>query len=252
MTRPLSGRRVVVTRPAGQARELVDGVRGLGGQVVELPLTEIVPVAAAAEIDAALDRLDGYDLIVVTSANGAACFAEWLSRSGRAPAAHTTIVAVGAATAQELRGHGLRVDVVPPIATGAAIVTALSSADLSGAHVLLPRARLGRPELPQGLRDAGARVDDVAFYDTRECEVDPQALAAALDADDVVLTAPSGARTFARHLGDDREALRLRVVTIGPTTSAEVRGLGLPVAAESAEQSVAGLLAALRSLPNVR
>ena len=76
MSRPLAGRRVVVTRPAGQARELVQRLTALGAHVVELPLTRIEPVVEPAQIDAALAQIAAYDIIVVTSVNGAECFSD--------------------------------------------------------------------------------------------------------------------------------------------------------------------------------
>ena len=248
MSGPLAGRRVVVTRPAGQARELVQRLTELGAQVVELPLTRIEPVVESAHIDGALDRIAAYDVIVVTSVNGADCFADRLAASAAEPDGRTTIIAVGAATAAALRGRGVRVDRIPRRATGEAIAAELAEADLTGVRILLPRAREGRPELPAGLRRAGAIVDDVAFYDTVRCPVEPAAVQVALTADDIVLTAPSGVEAFVDLPGRDG-ATALRVVTIGPTTSAVARSLGLTVAAESAEQSVDGLIAAIRSLP---
>ncbi len=249
MSRPLAGRRVVVTRPVGQSRELVDRLTALGAEVVELPLTMVVPIAASAQIDQALDGITTYGVIVVTSANGAACFAEQLVARGVAPAQATTVVAVGAATAATLRAHGLVVDRIPQRATGRAIVAELADVDLVGVRILLPRALVGRPELPAGLRDAGALVDDIPFYETVRSSVSPEAVAETLGADDIVLTAPSGVEAFTELVGREAAAA-LRIVTIGPTTSEAARRAGLAVAAESAEQSVEGLIAAIRSLPD--
>ena len=116
-------------------------------------------------------------------------------------------------------------------------------------RILLPRARHGRPELPTGLRRAGGIVDDVAFYDTVRSAVEPAVVAAALDAHDIVFTAPSGVEAFAALLSQDRQ-LALRIVTIGPTTTATARLLGFTVSAESHEQSIDGLLEAIQSLPD--
>lgn len=249
MSRPLTGRRVVVTRPVGQSRELVDRLTALGADVIELPLTRVVPIAESAEIDEALDRLASYDLIVLTSVNGATCFGARLASRGIAPAQATTIVAVGAATAASLRDHGLGVDRIPQRATGEAIVMELADVDLDGRRILLPRALVGRPELPAGLRRAGALVDDVPFYETVRSRVTPAAVAAALAADDIVLTAPSGVEAFAELVGREI-AFALRVVTIGPTTSEAARHAGFTVSAESPEQSVDGLITAIQSLHN--
>ena len=79
------------------------------------------------------------------------------------------------------------------------------------------------------------------------CPVEPAAAEAALAADDIVLTAPSGVEAFSALVGDTKD-LRLRIVTIGPTTSTAVRDLGLTVSAESSEQSSDGLIAAIMAL----
>lgn len=247
MTERLTGRRVVVTRPLAQAGELVGRLRGEGAEVVELPLTVIVPIAASDAIDTAIDRIATYDVIVVTSANGADCVAARMAERGATIDPGTTVVAVGAGTAEVLGRNAIRVDRIPARATGAAIVAELAAGGLAGVRILLPRARAGRPELVTGLRAAGAVVDDVAFYDTVRCQVDPDAVAAAQSADDVVLTAPSGVDAYIAAIG--AAGSRPRIVTIGPTTSAAVRQAGLAVAAEATEQSVDGLIAAVRSLP---
>jgi uroporphyrinogen III methyltransferase / synthase len=247
MSTLLTGRRVVVTRPVDQAAELVERLRALGAEVVELPLTRIVPIGHSDEIEAALGRLDQYDIVVVTSANGAVCLADRLDAARATVSTGTRVVAVGEATATALRARGIHVDDLPAQATGAAIVAALTAGAVAGMRVLLPRARAGRPELPDGLRRAGVHVDDVAFYDTVGCDVDPAAVAAALKCTDLILTAPSGAERLAA-LVSDPPSLQPRIVTIGPTTSAAARALGFVVAAESADQSVSGLVNALRSL----
>ena len=242
MSSPLQGRKVVVTRPAAQARVLIDELAALGAGVVEAPLTRIVPVDPPPVLDTV-----GYAYVIVTSANGARCFIRALQRSGAVIASETTVVAVGDRTARELADGGVRVDVVPDRATGAGIVAALADRDLTGARVLLPRAREGRPELPAGLRAAGAVVDDLALYDTVAVSLTATQRDAARSADDVILTAPSAVAVFVAEVGRDTE---LRLVTIGPTTSQAVRDAGLVVAVEAEEQSVDGLISAVCSLSN--
>lgn len=244
MSAPLAGRRVVVTRPVEQARALVERLAELGADVAAVPLIEIVPIPASPEIDAALGSLARYRAIVVTSANGADCLADRLGDRAVAFPDGPLMVAVGEATATRLGERGLRVDRVPRQATGAAIVEALLADGVAGARILLPRAREGRPELPAGLRAAGATVDDVAFYDTVALAPSPDATDRALAADLIVLTAPSAVESLAAAVSAER-AEGLRVASIGPTTSAAAGRAGFTVVAESREQSVDGLVVAI-------
>ena len=68
--RPLFGLRIGITRAEGQACEVIDRVVELGGDPVLLPTITILPPADWSEVDACLQRLDEYDWIVFTSANG--------------------------------------------------------------------------------------------------------------------------------------------------------------------------------------
>ncbi len=244
MSAPLAGRRVVVTRPADQSHALVERLTELGADVLVLPLIDTVPIASSPEIDGALGALDRYQVIVVTSANGADCLADRLAERGAALPDGPVVVAVGAMTAGRLRKRGLRVDRVPSEANGAAIAAELTAAGVAGTRVLLPRARAGRPELPAALRSAGATVDDVALYDTVRVQPTPEAVAGVLASDLVVLTAPSAVESLADALGSER-AGGMAVVSIGPTTSAAARAAGFVVAAESTAQSIDGLVAAV-------
>jgi uroporphyrinogen-III synthase len=244
MSAPLAGRRVVVTRPVEQARALVERLAGLGADVVAVPLIEIVPITASPAIDMALGALDRYDAIVVTSANGADCLADRMDDRAVAFPAGPLVVAVGEATAARMRERGLGVDRIPRQATGSAIARALAADGVAGARILLARAREGRPELTAGLRQAGAIVDDVAFYDTVGVTPSPEAVDRMLAGDMVVLTAPSAVGALGDLIGRER-ANAIRVVSIGPTTSIAARDAGLTVVAESKEQSVDGLVAAI-------
>src|SRR5207237_1163890 len=59
-TRPLFGRRVVVTRAREQASELADALRSLGAETVEVPVIEIVDAEdGGAALAAAAARVGG-------------------------------------------------------------------------------------------------------------------------------------------------------------------------------------------------
>ena len=87
--------KVIVTRPRGQAQPLAGRIEGLGHEVVECPLIEIVRTS-----DEPID-CSGYEWAVVTSPNGAD---EVARRARNLPA---KVAAVGPGTAETLRGHGI-------------------------------------------------------------------------------------------------------------------------------------------------
>jgi uroporphyrinogen III methyltransferase/synthase len=247
---PLGGLRVVVTRARAQASGLAESLRGLGAEVVEVPTIRIVPVEASAEIDAAYARLADYRLAVLTSANGVDCLFARLAERGadaRALSSEALVVAIGPATAERLAARGVRADVVPERFLAEGVLEALDGRDLTGRRALVARAREARPELVEGLRARGAQVDEVALYDTVAETPDPRDVEAALAADYITFTSSSTVRRFLDLLSPEQRARarRLRVVSIGPVTSAAAREEGLEVHAEAAEHTVPGLLAAL-------
>ena len=90
--RPLSGRTVAVTRARAQASALAGRLRALGAAVVEAPAIAIEPLPVT------VPDLAGYDLLCVTSPNGAARLLEEV-RDARALAG-PVIAAIGPGTAR--------------------------------------------------------------------------------------------------------------------------------------------------------
>jgi uroporphyrinogen III methyltransferase/synthase len=241
---------VVVTRARAQASELSATLRALGAEVIELPAIRIEPIAASSEIDAALDRLEHYDLVVLTSANGVDClFARLAGRGGdaRSLPSRATVVAIGPATAARLAEHGVRADLVPERFVAEGILEALADRELAGASVLVARAREARADLVDGLRARGARVDEAALYETVSSPASADEIDAALAADYLTFTSSSTVRNFMALLdGDGRRRARMpRVVSIGPVTSQAARAEGLTVHREAEEFTIPGLVAAL-------
>ena len=67
--RPLAGKRVVITRPIGQAENLARLVREAGGEPLCIPAIEILPLADPAPFHALAARLDSFDLAIFVSRN---------------------------------------------------------------------------------------------------------------------------------------------------------------------------------------
>ena len=208
------------------------------------------PLPPGPEIDAALDALGEYDLVVLTSVNGVDTLFSLLAERGadaRRLSAASVVVAIGPATAARLAEHGVRADVVPERFVAEGILEALAGRDLAGRRALVARAREARPDLVEGLRARGAAVDEVALYETVVERPPAEVVEAALECDWVTFTSSSTARNWREVVGVRAlaRAARPRAVSIGPITSATLAEIGIPVAAEAEEFTIAGLVAAL-------
>ncbi len=252
---PLAGQRVLVTRPRSQAGELVAHLERLGAACLLLPAVAIVPLEDWSAVDERLANLAAYHWLVFTSANGVRALVGRLRETGRDVDAlgHLRLAAIGPATAEALRGFGLEPELVPAEFRSESLAAALRERG-RGQRILLARADRGRDVLREQLAEV-AEVDQVAVYSQVDAVRPDDPALAALRRGEVryiTLTSSNIARALLQALD---EAARQRIeggdvklVSISPVTSEEVRKLGLPVAGEAVEYTTAGLVAALVKL----
>ena len=233
-SRPLFGRTIAVTRARAQASALAERLRTLGAAVVEAPAIRIEPLPVPTP------DLAAYDLVAVTSPNGAERLLELL-RDAR-ELAGITVAAIGPGTARALRERGVEPDVVPERAVAEGLVDALR--DVPVRRALIARAAEGRDVLPDALRERGAEVDVLALYETVAEPLDAATRAAAAGADYLLFTSASSVRFFARAAGDGALA-GPRLVSIGPATSEELRAHGAEPDLEAAPHTPDGVVEAL-------
>ena len=201
--------RIIVTRPAGQADELLGRLRAAGHEVVHVPL-----IAVESLSDDPID-VAGYDWVVITSANGAR---ELRRRMVGRPA---RIAAIGRATADAFGGA----DLVPEVSTQEGLLAELPR---PAGRVLFAAAEDARRLLPDVLS-----ADIVKLYRTVRLDVP------CFDGDLVVLASPSAAEALGRL------ALALPAVTIGPETTRAARAAGIDVVAEATTHDTDGLVLAV-------
>jgi uroporphyrinogen III methyltransferase / synthase len=230
--RPLYGRTIAVTRARAQASALAARLRELGAEVVEAPAIRIRP------LDAARPDLARYDLVCVTSPNGADRLLDLL-RDAR-ELGGIMVAAIGPGTARALRARGVEPDVVPERTVAEGLVEALR--DVPVRRALIARAAEGRDVLPDALRERGAEVDLLALYETVAEPLDDATRAAAAAADDLLFTSASSVRFYAAAGGSLHGP---RLVSIGPATSAELRVHGAEPDLEADPHTPDGLVEAL-------
>jgi uroporphyrinogen III methyltransferase/synthase len=252
-TRPLAGRTVVVTRAAAQAQRFTQLLEAAGARVIEAPAIVIGPPASWEPLDAALADLASFSWVVFTSTNGVAMVDRRLATLGLgwAALAGRRVAAIGPATADALREHGVRVDVVPAEYRAEGLVARLRAMLGPRDRVLLPRAAQTRDVLVTELRALGAAVTEVAAYATRRAEGGAARLAETLAAgaiDVVTFTSSSTARNFAEAFTEDERRAwrgRVAVASIGPITAATAAEYGLTTDIMPAEYTIPALARAI-------
>ncbi len=250
--RPLAGKHIVVTRARAQASALSVRLRELGAEVSEMPAIRIEALDPAP-LYGALDTIGRYGWLMFTSQNAVELVWRAMRERGldARSLAHARVAVIGRATADALLAHGVAADVVPERFVAESLVDALRSRqDITGTRVLLPRAADARDVLPGALRGMGAQVDEIPIYRTVLDGDGAEFVASRLREgaiDLVTLTSSSTVRFFVDAVG--REAAHMApVASIGPVTSATAKTLGLHVAVEAEESTIAGLVAAVVKL----
>ena len=232
--KPLAGKRIVITRARKQAENLARAIEALGGEVIEFPTIEICPPASFAELDDAIDKLDGYDWVIFTSVNSVEPFLQRLKIKGQTAAALSAhkIGAIGPETARRLEAARICAALVPERYQAEGILAAISPEEIRGKRVLIPRAAEAREVLPATLRNWGAVVDVIVAYRTELPCVDVRPLAGLLverKIDVITFTSSSTVRNFVRLFGGGRLGEIVNGSTIaclGPITAATVEDLG--------------------------
>lgn len=171
---PLAGKTVMITRARAQSAEITARLEASGATVIHCATIEIVPPSSWTALDEALHKLADYDWLVFTSANGVEFFFRRLreKRTDVNPQPTGQIIcAIGPATAEALKAEGAVANVVASESRAegalAAIIDYVGGPErVRGLKFLIPRARLAREVLPDGLRKLGARVDAVEAYQT--------------------------------------------------------------------------------------
>jgi len=251
-TRPLYGKTVVVTRAREQASDLVRRLTDLGAECIECPTIEIRRIKDLSPLDRAIAHLDDYQWIIFTSVNGVRFFFDRLFENGLdVRALHRLKTAsIGPATAAKLLEYGIKSDIVPESYRAESVVAAFKDKNVREDRILLPRAAKARPILPVELTKMGAKVDEIAVYNTLQSKADADILIEGLTKkriDLVTFTSSSTVRNFKTLLPDDTAKLLkgVKIASIGPITSNTAREEGLDVHITAETYTIPGLCGAI-------
>ncbi len=253
-TRPLFGKRVLVTRAKSQASELSSLIRAQGGEPIECPTIDIRPPNNWGEVDEAIEQLVTYQWLVFTSVNGVKAFMQRLWHHGRdaRALAGLRVCCIGPRTAEEVRAFGINADLVPKTYQAEGLIETLKKAGVSGQRVLLARAAEAREILPNELERLGAVVQIVKVYKTVVPPIEREHIQQMFRdqlIDVVMFASSSTARNFFQ-LFDGAPDLKKNlngtiIASIGPITAKTIRDMGLDVHVMATQNTIPALVQSL-------
>jgi len=254
--KPLAGKRVVVTRAAEQAGDMVRALEENGAEVLLAPSVTFAEAEDKQPLDAAILSLYRFDWLLLTSQNAVRFFTARCRQLGIAPSALAgalpRVAAVGPASAEAARQQGLEVKFIASHHSGKGLAEELRE-QVAGKKILLPRSDRADADLPAALSRAGAQVTEVVAYRTlapQSPEAGPLNEIRQGRADVVTFASPSAFHSFVEQMGADvlrQLSGRMVFAAIGPVTAQAIEEAGFAVEIEAADSTAAGLVAAIIS-----
>ena len=214
---PLSNQRIIITRPEERASKLAGMLRDLGAEVI------LLPTIKTSTIHNSLDgvKLSGFDWLGFTSVTGVNAFFELLAENDRdiREIGNAKIAAIGQATKDALKSHGLKVDFMPEIYDGKNLAEGLVKISKTNVKILMLRAENGTPEINETFRNYGINVNEICIYRTDYVKL----AHVPKFANKIIFTSSSTVRGFCASVDNMRE---VECVCIGVQTAEEARKFG--------------------------
>lgn len=258
--KPLTGMRVLVTRPRHQAEHLATLIERLGGVAIRFPTVEIAGPQDPGALAGIVDRLDEFDMAIFVSPNAVTRALELIhARRGSLPA-RLAVAAVGQGSARELKRLGIESTIAPSERFDSESLLALSALEaVAGKKIVIFRGEGGRELLGATLAERGAHIEYAECYRRVQPEADTAALVrqwARNGVDIVTITSVAGLKNLHAMLGEPGRRLLLTtpVVVVGRRVAEACRELGFAqppiVAAEASDAAIVAAIEAWRAAQN--
>ena len=246
----LQNKRVVITRAKSQARSFADKLKLLGAEPILFPTIKISPIEDYTLLDAALNNLDQYDWLILTSMNAVYVVTDRLKILGidQLPENMRT-ACIGPKTAAAFKSLGFHSDFMPEKYVAESMMAGLSP--VRKKQFLLPQADIARKYLSLSIREQGGSVDALTAYKTMPASASYSSVEdLRAEVDVITFTSPSTVLNFAsivKNSGLDLHDLPGAPIfaCIGPITAEVAEDLHLPVALVPDQYTIESLIESL-------
>jgi len=242
--KPLFSKRIVVTRAMQQAGTFSHKLAELGADVLELPTIKIIPPETYKPLDDAIEHIDRYDILILTSVNGVNYFFQRIRelKKDLRILSKLKICAIGPATKKAIEDRGLLVDIMPDKYVAESVIEKLKLLEIKGKKFLLARALVARDVIPDEMKKFGGEIDVVPVYRTVKPEDMDERLKSLGKADIITFTSSSTAKNFFDALHDKTLLQGTIFASIGPVTSETIRKCGFEPSIEAKVYTIDGLI----------
>lgn len=216
--RPLFGKKILILREGEKIDELSRMLQNKGAEVIKFPIISIVPYNDP-KLPYVLERINTYDWLIFTSANGVKLFFEKLDdiRQFYGP----KIAVIGEKTKESVLKYKIKVDLMPEVYSQEALLDVFLKMDIKDKRMLVIRSNRGRDVLIKGLLEHNALVETIILYDICPTTKDPSYIKDELlnkKIDVICFTSPSCVSSFFKII-EKGHLLDVKIASIGPITT---------------------------------
>jgi len=256
----LTERKIIITRAQEQTSEAREIFLKNGAEVFDLPSLVIGPPADWTPLDDALKEINTFDWIIFSSANGVRNVEDRMKQIDLSLSKISNtiqIAAVGRKTASLLSDMDAKISFVPPHFVADSLVEYFPQ-NPKGLKLFIPRVQTGgRTVLSDSFKSQGAKVIEVAAYES-SCPKDiPRKTIDALNSGEIDIIAFTSGKTvinsvrlFNKYFGESWLKLieKIKLVSIGPQTTISCKKLIRKPDKEASPHDLEGLLRACLEL----
>lgn len=247
----MKGRRILITRAEGASSSFAGKLREKGAIPIEIPLIRILP-AEEEKARVSLNRLEEYDWLLFTSANGVDSFFALMERLGIGSAKiRARVISIGPKTTKRLKAHGFPPEIEAKEYRQEGLTQDLRGNIHPGERLLFPRGDLAREAIVTALKAWGVDVTDPIVYVNRPNREGAEEIRSLLNqggVDMITFTSPSAFQALydvlAQH-GEESLLRRVKIACIGPVTAERVSSLGFQADVTAKVYTVEGLIEAM-------
>ena len=253
-SRPLAGKKVIVTRARHQASSLQEALESEGAEALLLPTIELSSNEAInAEVATHLSQLARYGWIFFTSPNAVEFFFAALHRAGLDARALSPcrIASLGPMTTAALEAQGIKPDFMPSEYHAKAFAREFVE-QVSAVHdkpLLLPASALAHDDLAHLLQEAGYRCERLPLYTNSPIHYEAEELRATLASADYLTACSSSAIHHLVELLEQYQLIdllrELPIAVLGEQTAGAVRSYGLEPQLIAPQATIPSLVGAL-------
>ncbi|MDP8244839.1 MAG: uroporphyrinogen-III synthase [Candidatus Hinthialibacter antarcticus] len=247
----LNQKRLLLLRSEDDMEASAQAVRERGGVAVACPMICIRPPKDTSALDAAIQKINHFDWIVFTSPHAVRFFFQRVDEKKieRNSFQVIQIAAIGPSTVNALSEQKIPVTFQAEKANAVEFIKEFPAQfRIKGQRIFLPLSDIALRTMPDGLTNAGAIVSEAVAYENAAAESLPDEARTLLQNQEIdwaLFTSPSTVRNLFQCLKSENINPKFQSASIGPSTSAALRELGMEPDVEADPHTFDGLLDAI-------